>query len=811
MVHQVASALGRAAATPREVGPAAPANPYGHFEASGTAFVIERVLTPRPWINVLANERYGLVLSQAGGGFSWANNCQLFRLNRWEQDLVGDGYGRWVYVQDTDAPETVWSTSYQPTRVVCDVDTVTHALGRTTFSRVHAGVRTDHTVFVAPDEPGEHQLITLTNQTDRPRHIRLAVAFDWHLGGIGDWHREFHRLFIESRDQGDRLLAWKHPGLEEHQTGHVVEPTVAGVRWVGAGPVRWSTDRLAWLGRCGDPAHPAGLDATPEGDRNGRWDDPIAAGVVEIDLAPNESRTVALCIGAALRDELTAWLDRANVAESQTRLREVEEGWTQRCGALAVTTPDGALNAMLNAWLPYQAIAGRLDARCAYYQQGGAYGYRDQLQDSLMLLASEPHRTLEQLIRHAEAMYTDGGVRHWWHPDTRIFVESRHSDTCLWLAYGLLAYLDETDRCEDVALPADYLDRTTQLPAGQPDSLLDHAVRGIDRALSLRSPRGLPLIQAGDWNDGLSHAGLEGRGESVWLAMFLFDILQRFAPVLDRLERPELAQRFRDEAEALRVAVETHAWEEDRYLGGTRDDGRPFGAAECPEGARFLNPQTWAAITGIGSPERVRQALDAAREDLVTDYGALLLRPAYAKVDPTIGYITRYAPGLRENGGVYSHASTWAAWAYACIGDPATAWRIVRGMLPPVRSAEDAELYAAEPYVMPGNLDGPDSPFAGRAGWTWYTGSAAWLRRIAVEWILGVRATADGLIIDPQLPSEWPGASLVRPFRGRDYRITLEGPGPYTMTVNGSPHEGPVWLRDGEGDVDVRLTTPRTA
>jgi len=807
MVHQVASALGCAATAPRKRGAQAPANAYGHFDASGSAFVIEDVLTPRPWINVLANDRYGIVLSQAGGGFSWAGNCQLFRLNRWEQDLVADNYGRWIYVQDCEAPDRVWSTAYMPTRIEADVDTVTHGLGQTTFSRVLHGIRTDHTVFVADEEPGERQILTVTNQSDQPRLIRFALAMEWHLGSIGDWHREFHRLFMESHDEGDSLYAWKHPGLEEHQQANLAEPIVAGVRWVGVDSVRWSTDKLAWLGRCGDPAHPAGLDAAPAGDRNGRWDDPIAAGVVEIALAPGETRTVALAIGAAVRAELDPWLASITVANSLNLRNEVEANWQARCGALEVDTPDGALNAMLNAWLPYQAIAGRLDARCAYYQQGGAYGYRDQLQDSLMLLATEPERTLVQLVRHAEAMYSDGGVRHWWHPDSEIFVESRHSDTCLWLAYGLLAYLDETADLAALNQVANYLDRAAQRPTGDTGSLLDHAIRGIERALDRRSPRGLPLIGAGDWNDGLSHAGLEGRGESAWLAMFLFEILTRLEPVLRRVGETDLADRYAFEAENLRMAVETHAWDGDRYIGGTRDDGRPFGARECESGSRFLNPQTWSAITGIGDPGRVRTALEGAKADLVTDFGALLLRPAYAQVDPTIGYITRYAPGLRENGGVYSHASTWAAWAYALVGDGPTAWRIVRGMLPPVRAAADAELYAAEPYVMPGNLDGPDSPVAGRAGWTWYTGSAAWLRRIAVEQILGVRATMAGLVIEPLLPPEWAGASLVRPFRGNVYRITLDGPGPYAMTVDGETHHGPLNLTPQSKEVKVHLTT----
>jgi len=380
--------------------------------------------------------------------------------------------------------------------------------------------------------------------------------------------------------------------------------------------------------------------------------------------------------------------------------------------------------------LPYQAIACRMYARCAYYQQGGAYGFRDQLQDSLMLLDRDPRATLAQLGRNAEAMYEDGGVRHWWHPGTQIFSESHHSDTSLWLAYGTLEYLEATG--DEAALQSrfKFLNRSTQR-YGTGGSLWEHCLRGVDRALSMRSARGLPLIQAGDWNDGLSHAGLEGRGESVWLAMFLYDILQRWAPHLDKLEEHGTAARFRREAAQLREAVHEYAWDGEWYIGGTRDDGKPFGSRDCQEGRIFLNPQTWAVLSGIAPADRIESAMQAVRDQLLTPYGALLLKPAYKKVDPYIGYITRYAPGLRENGGVYSHASTWAALAFAKLADLETAQKIYRGMLPPLRSEANADLYAAEPYVMPGNIDGPDSPFAGRAGWTWYTGSAAWMVRIA--------------------------------------------------------------------------------
>lgn len=713
------------------------ANRYGSFCRESGAFVVTDPRTPRPWVNVLANELYGVVLSQAGGGFSWADNCQLFRLTRWDQDLAQDLYGRWLYLLELDADGQAagpaWSPAFLPTRIPGDRAEVEHGLGYTTFRKRFGGVLAEQTVFVPTDVCGEVWSLRLTNEGSGAKRLRVAAALEWFLGGQGDWHREFHKLFVETRTEGNRAFAWKHPGLNEGaRTRPEVGPTaVFAVH--GAEP-RWVVDRLRWLGPVGTVAAPDGLFEVPTEAGSARWDDPGAAAVMEIALKPGEARTLTFVLGAGADvAEATALADR--FAEgADAALAETAAYWSGYVARQPVKTGDEATDFMCRTWLPYQAVAGRLMARCAFYQQGGAYGYRDQLQDSLMLKEMDPDRTLEQLLRHAGAMYEDGGVRHWWHPGTSVFVPSHHSDTCLWLAYGVATYLEATGNDAALDLRAPILSRTTEASAGDAD-LMDHCIRGIRRALSRRSERGIPLIGAGDWNDGLSHAGLEGRGESFWLAMFLYDILNRWDPILARRGWEADRAAFAAEAESLRTAVNDHGWDGEWYLEGTRDDGKPLGSRTCDEGKIFLNPQTWAVISGIAPPERVTAAMAAVRKHLVKPYGALLLTPAYSQVDPYVGYITRYAPGLRENGGVYSHASTWAVQAFAMVGDLETARAIYQGMLPCLRSAEDAEGYQAEPYVMPGNVDGPDSPYEGRAGWTWYTGSAAWMRRISSEWL----------------------------------------------------------------------------
>lgn len=764
---------------------------FGQFQSDGREFVITNLHTPRPWCNVLTNSAYGVVLSHTGGGFSWIDNCQLQRLTRFDQDLAIELHGRFVYVQDLDATDSIWSTTYLPTRLDTEVDRVVHGLGYTRYEREHRGIRTVQTCFVSLDRNVEYWMVEVKNLREVPARVGLTSYLEWHLGSQGDWHREFHRLFMETETSGQALLAWKHSGLTENSRLIEELPFVAYHSIAGAPCHAWNADKVAFLGTQADLAKPHYLLTDTDAAHTGRWDDPIASAEVHIELQPGESRKVVFALGTE-RDRTDA-LARANtvsVEAAEEALQQIQAHWDELCRKTTVTTPDDELNTLNNYWFKVQTIAGRMQARCAYYQQGGAYGFRDQLQDSLLCLTHDPAQTLKQLGLHAEAMYEDGGVRHWWHPGTNIFVPSHHSDTCLWLAYGTLAYLDETNDLGSLQNRYRFLNRETQ-QFGETGTLLEHVFRGIERALNRQSARGLPLIQAGDWNDGLSHAGIEGKGESVWLAMFLYDILTRWVPILDELGDHGHKNQFKLAAAALSEAVEKYGWDGKWYIAGTRDDGKPFGSHENISGKLFLNPQTWAAISGIGSPERAAMAMECARETLFKPYGALLLAPAYAEVDPYIGYITRYAPGLRENGGVYSHASTWAALALARTGNVDAAYEIYRALLPS-KAVVDQERYSAEPYVMPGNVDGPDSPREGRAGWTWYTGSSAWMFRVALDAICGVRATRAGLEFSPG-PSAWNSYQVKRLFRGNTYEISVEGHGlTAEIEVAGTAHSGPL-------------------
>ena len=448
------------------------------------------------------------------------------------------------------------------------------------------------------------------------------------------------------------------------------------------------------------------------------------------------------------------------------------------------------LDLLTNTWLPYQAISGRLWGRTGYYQQSGAYGFRDQLQDSQVWLTLDPSRCRLQLLLHAAHQFADGSVYHWWHPLTETGLRTACSDDYLWLPFVAAAYINETGDLGILREAVPFVDdpRAT--------TLLDHCKRSIARALKRRSPRGLPLMGSCDWNDGLSAVGVHERGESVWLGMFLAGVLGDFASVLDRFGEPETAGDYRAERESLVRAINSHTWDGEWFRCATLDSGEWIGSKDNTEGRIFLNTQTWAILTQTTSLERQDSAWAAVRAHLLSDWGPLLLSPAYTKPRADIGYITRYSPGSRENGGVYMHAATWALAAACRRKDVEAVSRIWNSISPPQRCA-DAEAYRAEPYVLPGNVDGPRSDTPGKAGWTWYTGSAAWLRKVVFDWVLGLRAVPEGLLIDPCPPAELGWVEVTRLWRGRQVRLRFDArqfaPGAQvSVLVNGVPLDPPV-------------------
>jgi cellobiose phosphorylase len=633
-------------------------------------------------------------------------------------------------------------------------------------------------------------LIRLENRGQESRRLQIFSYLEWLLGEAPDAHREFHRLFINTRyhEAHHALVAtkvlWTLPG-EASPHWNRDWPYVA-FHGASRRPAGFDADKEAFVGRNGQLAAPLAVSQGRSTNRAGRGYDAIGSLQIPIEMAPDEAVELVFTLGAADSErEALALVDAyQEPAVAHAALQAVRDYWSDLTGQLRVESPDPALDVMANGWLAYQSIAGRLWGRSAYYQTGGAYGFRDQLQDSLVwLLLDRPSFTRDQIHLHARHQFADGIVLHWWHPLVEDGPRSRYSDDLLWLPFVVCHYLEETG---DFAA----LDEVIPFFNGGEATLRDHCLRAFDVALARRSPRGLPLILEGDWNDGLNAAGVQGKGESIWLAHFLYLLLTAWAALPALSE--ETTGRLRAEAAALRQAVEEHGWDGEWYWRATTDDGLPLGSAARGEGKIYLNSQSWAVLSGLASPERAEQALAAAREWLYVDYGALLLYPAYSEADATIGYLSRYAPGSRENGGVYVHAACWAVLAERRLHGAQAAYDLWRRFCPAWRGLEP-DSYGAEPYVMPGNINGPASSDPGRAGWTWYTGSSAWYLRALLEGVLGVTARQEGLRVDADLPAGWDRFRLERRFRGAIYDIEVrragdgEAPG---CTVDGDPYEG---------------------
>ena len=445
----------------------------------------------------------------------------------------------------------------------------------------------------------------------------------------------------------------------------------------------------------------------------------------------------------------------------------MQQHWDEILNKSTLDTPDTGLNILSNTWFKYQAISCRLWGRAAYYQQSGAFGFRDQLQDSLIFLPINPDLTKKQIRLHAEHQFENGRVLHWWHPITEIGLDAGMTDDLLWLPFITIQYLKETADWEFLNEPLKFYNQK------EPATLIDHCIRAIDLVLDRQSDRGLPLILAGDWNDGLSAVGLDGKGESVWLAEFLYLILNEMQLPLQKSRMPQKAEKYLNAAKKLNEAVNQHAWDGEWFWRASKDNGELLGSKHCKEGKIFLNPQNWAIISGITDTDRQKMVMQQVVDQLESKVGTLLFKPAYSNPDEEIGYLSRYAPGVRENGGVYTHAATWSVWAASKLDDKNLAYRFYN-KLSPIKNGSNPDEYYAEPYVTPGNIDGVDSPNYGRGGWTWYTGSAAWLQRVGFDYLIGVRANYNGLEIDPSFPKDWEKVTVKRFFRGCTYHIHFQ-------------------------------------
>jgi len=745
---------------------------YGHFSSDGNEYIITNFRTPKPWVNVLSNGRYGLVISQTGGGFSWDTHSEFNRLNRWHQDLVQDNWGKYFYIKDNISGD-VWSPTWMPVKTELDFYHIIYGFGYSKFISEFKGVKITLIVFIPLNENTEIWNFSIENKTRSKKSLSIYSYFEWCLGSSSDHHREFHKTFLETHfDSKLNCMTatkrlWEIPlGDRGHWN---IEYPYLGFISCSNKISDYDGDKDTFIGQYGSLQHPAGLNTKNLSKKLGKWNDSIGTVKTEIEIPPTIEKQINFFIGIkenkrAIASVLKKFADQKNI---DSALIELKLFWQKLFDTLVIETPDKAMNLLVNKWLRYQAIAGRLWARTAYYQQSGAFGFRDQLQDSLVFLPIDSKKTEDQIRLHARHQFEDGTVLHWWHPISETGLCTKMTDDLLWLPFVIINYIDETGNYKILDIKETYYDNKNKK-----DSLFNHSVAAIEKVLTRMSQRGLTLIGAGDWNDGLSAVGLDMKGESVWLSEFFYLILVRFSELCKEIGKNNLHKKYSSKASDLKKVFDKYAWDGEWFWRATKDDGKKVGSKTSSEGKIYLNSQTWSVISGIANTSKQKKAMNAVSKHLLKMNGCLLLSPAYTRSDKMIGYLSRYAPGRRENGGVYTHAATWSIWAYSLLKQNDLAFKAYKNLCP-IYNGMNPDEYVAEPFVTPGNIDGPKSPNYGMGGWSWYTGSASWYQKVIVDWILGVRATHKGMVVDPCIPSDWREFSLKRLFRGTTYDIKV--------------------------------------
>ncbi|MFO0890043.1 MAG: glucoamylase family protein [Isosphaeraceae bacterium] len=778
---------------------------------------VQPVLPPAPWVNVVANPRFGFLVSESGSGFTWAGNSQTNRLTPWSNDPVADPPGEAIYVRDEQTGE-VWCPT--PLPIASGAQTVVrHGHGYSVFARNTHGI--EHELMLMVPAEASVKVLRLRMRNAGHDHRRLSATFfaEWVLGTTRE--RSAMHVATEVDPETGALLA-RNPFRQDF-------PGSVAFADVSRRPRTLTADRAEFLGRHGSMAAPAALSRVGLSGRTGAAIDPCAAIQTTLDLAPGEEAEVIFLLGEAddlraARSLIHAYRDGGTVEEAS---REVARSWDRMLGAVQVQTPDRALDLLLNRWLLYQVVSCRLWARTGVYQSAGAFGFRDQLQDVMAMVHAAPELTRSHLLLAASRQFLEGDVQHWWLPPSGRGVRTRISDDLLWLVAATTHYVEATGdtsvldaRVPYLTAPAleDGREDDFRLPRESPEdgSLYDHCVRALERSLSF-GPHGLPLIGAGDWNDGMNRLGLRGKGESVWLGWFLIDCLRRFSTLAEARRDPDRAGRYRDVAEQVHAAIERHAWDGSWYLRAFDDDGTPLGTAGAAECRIDSIAQSWAVLSGQRG-ERGRQAMESVERLLFRREAGilLLLTPPFDGTHGDPGYIKGYPPGVRENGAQYTHAATWAVKAVAELGEGRLALDML-GALNPINHTRDPEhvgRYRAEPYVLAGDVLGRPAG-EGRAGWTWYTGAAAWLHRVALESILGIRRAGGRLSIDPCIPPGWGGFRVTYRAGPAEYRIRVENPhgvsrGVASVSLDGRPQEDPEVPMDDDGrshDVIVLMGT----
>ena len=797
-------------------------NGFGGFASDGREYVIlidgaaagGPALPPAPWTNVLANRGFGCLVTEAGLGYSWAGNSQLNRLTPWSNDPVSDPPGEAVYLRDEDTG-AVWTPTPLP-RGSGAVVIVHHGQGYTHYSSRSHGLEQNLLVLVPPDDPIKLVCLQVRNFGDQPRRLSATFYAEWVLGSLRE--NAPMQVVCDRDEESGAVLA------RNAWAGDFAGALAFAA--VGSRPHTFTAARTEFLGRHGSPAAPAALGRAGLSGRVEPALDPCAALSTPILLAPGQTEEVVFVLGQADTLERVRQLTASYTlpGRPEEALQKVKQLWDLILGAVQVTTPDAGLNLMVNRWLPYQVLACRVWGRSAFYQSSGAYGFRDQLQDVMALAISAPNEARNQILQSAARQFEEGDVQHWWHPPSGRGVRTRITDDLYFLPLvvhhhvtvtGDTALLDEQvpflkspvlrpDQLEDFNLPG---------VSKQMGTVYEHCIRALERGYNLGA-HGLPLMGTGDWNDGMNKVGARGKGESVWNGWFFITVLNAFADLAgQRGDRARVAW-CHERAEVLRAALEAHAWDGAWYRRAYFDDGTPLGSAQNDECQIDAIPQAWAVISGAADPARAAQAMASVDARLVhTDSKLIqLFDPPFDRGAMQPGYIKGYVPGIRENGGQYTHAAVWVVLATALQGRGDRALELWNLINPVYHATTPVEVqhYKVEPYVVCADIYGAP-PHTGRGGWTWYTGSAGWLYRVAVEAILGIRPSGDTLRFEPCIPCGWPGYEFTYRYGTATYRIRVENSagacrGVQSILVDGQATEGAVVpLHDDGREHDVRV------
>jgi cyclic beta-1,2-glucan synthetase len=758
-------------------------NGLGGFADDGREYVTilsEGLRTPRPWINVIANPSFGFLVSESGSGFTWSLNSHENQLTPWSNDPVSDPSGEALYIRDDDSGE-VWSPTALPIRDDPAPYVACHGQGYSRFHHGSHGILSELLQFVPPEDSIKISRLTLQNASGRSRRLSITAYAEWVLGSS---RSDSHPYIVTEIDPGTGALFARNAWGGEFG-GRIAFADLAGKH------TSWTGDRAEFLGRNRTLEDPLALElGGPLSGRVGAGLDPCAALQLSIGLEAGERAEIVWFIGqTAEREQARLLLERYRGADVDALLREVTRRWDDVLGVVQVHTPERAMDILLNRWVLYQTLVCRVWARAAFYQLSGAFGFRDQLQDVMALSVAARDVTREHLLRAAARQFVEGDVQHWWHPPSGRGVRTRISDDLLWLPYAVIQFLEVTGDMTVLDEMVPFLEGLV-LAEGQHESyfeprvsqtratLFEHCARALDRSLVVGS-HGLPLMGTGDWNDGMNRVGQRGRGESVWLGWFLHTVLWEFAKVATQRGERVRAQTWRLHVSALKAAIERDGWDGEWYRRAYFDDGTPLGSAGDPECRIDSIAQSWGVISGAADPDRGARAMGAVEQHLVNGRDGLirLLAPPFDQMPRDPGYIKGYVPGVRENGGQYTHAAVWTVLAFAALGDGDKAGELFR-MLNPVHrvsSRANVQRYKVEPYVLAGDVYA-EPPHVGRGGWTWYSGAAGWLYRAGMEWMLGFRLRGATLFIDPCVPRHWPGYSIRFRYHSAVYVIAVENP-----------------------------------